>query len=62
MENIELTEAPPPPPLLIAPPLDSPDDDDDDDKPLLLLLLFPDPTAKDDIELDGNPEAMERKS
>ena len=54
MENIELTDALLPPLPLIPVPRDNPgavEDAVDDDK----LLLFPDPTAKDDIELVGNP-------
>ena len=54
---MELTDELPPPVPLIPVPRVSPgaaDDDDDNDK--LLLLLFPDPTAREDIELVGKPE------
>lgn len=54
---MELTDELPPPVPLIPVPRVSPgaaDDDDDNDK--LLLLLFPDPTAREDIELVGKPD------
>ena len=72
-----LTEAlfplPPPDDALMAVPRESPAPADD--KPLLLLLLllllplllppplplFPDPTAKDDIELAGKPDPARKK-
>ena len=71
-----LTEAlfplPPPDDALMAVPRESPAPADD--KPLLLLLLlllplllppplplFPDPTAKDDIELAGKPDPARKR-
>ena len=69
-----LTEAlfplPPPDDALMAVPRESPAPADD--KPLLLLLLlplllppplplFPDPTAKDDIELAGKPNQKRKR-